>query len=234
MLISSGLIRHSSHHPDFHGEPRSKYRRMGWQYDEYDESVASLNYNAEDEGPESIPSTPLDEREWDIRVRRQHSGDTSSRQTVNTIREWLNECSQRHVGCGKLKESYPPKRILRLSKTKVTLCEGIFKQIPYACLSHCWGETGPDWQEWENSYGTALRFKIARITLKLWRTQNLMLVLSITISSRSFMIQAISYYSYLTVHLGHINGACRPFRIMCNITTGVYIVGNLLNISSHH
>jgi hypothetical protein len=66
------------------------------------------------------------------------------RQTHTVISAWIYQCDIYHSPCTLDKTTYLPKRILQLLSDTVRVRENTQLCAPYACLSHCWGKTGPD------------------------------------------------------------------------------------------
>lgn len=84
---------------------------------------------------------------WNLNELPLISGDTSSLEAINTIRQWLYSCQNEHEHCkSRMQPTTFPKRILRLTDGHVQLCEHLESQPQYACLSHCWGPIGPTFQ----------------------------------------------------------------------------------------
>ncbi|KAH3970441.1 hypothetical protein HBI18_113620 [Parastagonospora nodorum] len=78
--------------------------------------------------------------------RSRPSGDTGSEQSINTIKLWMTSCkSSHHRYCTVNGEVRLPKRILELTEARFHLREGLDNEAIYACLSHCWGATGPSY-----------------------------------------------------------------------------------------
>ena len=71
------------------------------------------------------------------------SEDTSSDQALHTLKEWIGNCVENHRDCGRSLPNKCPKRILEIGDTCVYLREHLEILAKYACLSHCWGKTGP-------------------------------------------------------------------------------------------
>lgn len=82
--------------------------------------------------------------EWFLSRLRVASGDTSSSEAITTIRSWIDKCMNEHEVCQAQDQPRAmPARVLRLDRDYVELCENMGQSQPYACLSHCWGVTGP-------------------------------------------------------------------------------------------
>lgn len=71
------------------------------------------------------------------------SENTSSKQAMITLADWLSDCSSKHEFCSSAVAHTTSCRILRLTNTHVYLEEGSDRKLHYACLSHCWGPLGP-------------------------------------------------------------------------------------------
>jgi len=78
-----------------------------------------------------------------ILTRRIPSGDTSSVQAFETLQDWIETCITHHGACAGHKISKIPKRILEIGSKHVYLREHLSISAMYACLSHCWGPSGP-------------------------------------------------------------------------------------------
>ncbi|KAF9877171.1 hypothetical protein CkaCkLH20_05437 [Colletotrichum karsti] len=67
---------------------------------------------------------------------------TSSQETLNTINQWLHECTSSHPLCGEDVEVPLPKRVISIgpSDSEVRLLETNGAEGKYACLSHPWGK----------------------------------------------------------------------------------------------
>ncbi|KAF2806083.1 HET-domain-containing protein [Mytilinidion resinicola] len=83
---------------------------------------------------------------WDNDVdksaRRLLPGSSSSRETFESMNQWIQECSSNHTLCHSHDKEDSidckhPKRILDLSNGSIVLREN-FQSKRYACLSHCW------------------------------------------------------------------------------------------------
>ena len=68
------------------------------------------------------------------------SRSTSSEETFNTIRTWIQQCEEIHTECRRHEDdrAYMPKRVLDVRSNAVVPREGV-APAPYICLSHCWG-----------------------------------------------------------------------------------------------
>ncbi|KAH7389382.1 heterokaryon incompatibility protein-domain-containing protein [Phaeosphaeria sp. MPI-PUGE-AT-0046c] len=76
--------------------------------------------------------------------RTRPSGDTGSEEALGTIKQWIHNCSTHHNRyCTARAKSHLPKRVLELSHGSLHLRENVISEEVYACLSHCWGTTGP-------------------------------------------------------------------------------------------
>ncbi|KAF2621208.1 HET-domain-containing protein [Macroventuria anomochaeta] len=76
--------------------------------------------------------------------RSRPSGDSSSEQAIRSIKRWISNCSnQHHRYCSVKTKSQLPKRVLELTEGSFHLRENLNNEEMYACLSHCWGSTGP-------------------------------------------------------------------------------------------
>ena len=71
------------------------------------------------------------------------SEDTSSDQALHTLKDWIGNCVENHRGCDRSSLNKCPKRILEIGDAFVYLREHLENPVKYACLSHCWGKTGP-------------------------------------------------------------------------------------------
>jgi len=78
-----------------------------------------------------------------IPTRKLPSEDTSSDRALQTLHNWIETCVEHHGDCAGRKITPLPKRILEIEGTHVYLRERVNKTAMYACLSHCWGATGP-------------------------------------------------------------------------------------------
>jgi hypothetical protein len=67
--------------------------------------------------------------------------DTSSYDTINCIKSWLNTCAEEHKDCAIPPLSKLPKRVLDVANGHVRLYETQGEIAPYLTLSHCWGST---------------------------------------------------------------------------------------------
>jgi hypothetical protein len=70
------------------------------------------------------------------------SGNTTSKDTVQNVRQWLKDCTLQHPTCTRVRANWLPTRLIdvinvRLCKTK--LWSDAEKSKSYALLSHCWG-----------------------------------------------------------------------------------------------
>jgi hypothetical protein len=70
--------------------------------------------------------------------------ENSARQTLQIIREWIDQCDNDHSSCTLNYTTALPKKVLQLSSHSVYVRENLDSRAPYACLSHCWGRKGPD------------------------------------------------------------------------------------------
>jgi hypothetical protein len=76
--------------------------------------------------------------------RSSPSGDTGSEKAIRTVKRWIDNClNEHHAYCTVKTKSHLPKRILELTEGSFRLRENLSKKDMYACLSHCWGSTGP-------------------------------------------------------------------------------------------
>lgn len=73
-------------------------------------------------------------------VERVLPGDTSSLQSLETVKKWIRTCHQEH-NCMPVLEAKLPKRLLDVRKGRIRLHETTAHDqgLKYACLSHCWG-----------------------------------------------------------------------------------------------
>ena len=78
-----------------------------------------------------------------VRARNLPSGDTSSDRALQTLYNWIETCVDNHEDCTGRKVAQLPKRVLEIDGRHVYLRENIDTPAIYACLSHCWGPTGP-------------------------------------------------------------------------------------------
>lgn len=70
-------------------------------------------------------------------------GDTSSDEAMDSIKNWIDECSERHsIYCSDQTAKGLPKRVLELTDDHFYLREDSTLVSRYACLSHCWGARG--------------------------------------------------------------------------------------------
>jgi hypothetical protein len=69
--------------------------------------------------------------------------DTSSDQALHTLHNWIETCVEHHGACAGRKINQLPKRVLEIDGTHVYLREHVKTPAMYACLSHCWGPSGP-------------------------------------------------------------------------------------------
>jgi hypothetical protein len=67
-----------------------------------------------------------------------------SRQTCQVVSDWIDKCVNDHNSCASVRATSLPMRVLQLSSDTVHVRENMTRRAPYACLSHCWGEKGPD------------------------------------------------------------------------------------------
>jgi hypothetical protein len=72
-------------------------------------------------------------------VRKLFSRDTSSVDTLATLKKWVHECDSDHRECHATTAAPFPRRVLDLRSGQVKLQERMKKASHYACLSHCWG-----------------------------------------------------------------------------------------------
>jgi hypothetical protein len=95
------------------------------------------------------------------------SQDTSSDSAFHTVAKWIHTCSHGHDRCSKPLAGRLPKRVLEISQSYVFLREYHDKRAKYACLSHCWGNTGAALQLTANTLDA---MKIGLATSNLPRT----------------------------------------------------------------
>jgi hypothetical protein len=88
-------------------------------------------------------SGPCNPNVWNIKELRALSDDTSSQETLRIIRDWTSNCLEQHEHCIQQSASLLPKRILKITADRIFLQERPNASAPYACLSHCWGSSGP-------------------------------------------------------------------------------------------
>ncbi|KAF1919017.1 heterokaryon incompatibility protein-domain-containing protein [Ampelomyces quisqualis] len=67
----------------------------------------------------------------------------SCRNTLQVLDNWIAQCGRSHSHCTLTKANTLPKRVLQLSADTVCIREYPQSHATYACLSHCWGTTGP-------------------------------------------------------------------------------------------
>jgi hypothetical protein len=78
----------------------------------------------------------------DISSIRVLNGDTSSRDSINTLKTWVDTCNCQHQ-CVESGASQMPDRLLQITQQTIFLREDLDDtNIIYACLSHCWGVDG--------------------------------------------------------------------------------------------
>jgi hypothetical protein len=78
------------------------------------------------------------------RLERKIPFDTSSTESLRTVRRWISECDEGH-DCMKEVVSRLPRRLLDVRNSRVRLYETIgHDKAKYACLSHCWGSLALD------------------------------------------------------------------------------------------
>jgi hypothetical protein len=70
-------------------------------------------------------------------------GDTSSDQSLQTLHNWIETCVEHHEICAGRKVNQLPNRVLEIDGEHVYLREHLRNTAMYACLSHCWGQSGP-------------------------------------------------------------------------------------------
>lgn len=71
------------------------------------------------------------------------SGDTSSDECLGLIKSWIDQCLTDHELCRVETTASLPKRVLDVrggNAEMVKLYESRGENIPYVCLSHCWGK----------------------------------------------------------------------------------------------
>jgi hypothetical protein len=59
------------------------------------------------------------------------------------IQDWTTDCLEHHEHCIQQSAIPLPKRILKITADRVFLQERPEGSASYACLSHCWGPSGP-------------------------------------------------------------------------------------------
>lgn len=59
------------------------------------------------------------------------------------MHSWIETCVEHHEACAKRKINRLPKRVLEIDGEHVYLREHLKTPAMYACLSHCWGPSGP-------------------------------------------------------------------------------------------
>ena len=59
------------------------------------------------------------------------------------IQDWTTNCLEHHEHCIQQSATQLPKRILKITADRIFLQEQPNSLAPYACLSHCWGPSGP-------------------------------------------------------------------------------------------
>ena len=88
-----------------------------------------------------------------VPTRKLPSEDTSSDRALQTLYNWIETCVKHHGDCAGNKITPLPKRILEIEGTHVYLRERVNTPAVYACLSHCWGPTGPTIRLDKTSFG---------------------------------------------------------------------------------
>lgn len=71
---------------------------------------------------------------------RSLQGDTSSTDSLQTLKSWLSTCDCDHGYY--VEADHMPGRIIEITKSCLFLREGLVGSSKYACLSHCWGMGG--------------------------------------------------------------------------------------------
>ncbi|KAH5186725.1 hypothetical protein HBI60_145670 [Parastagonospora nodorum] len=121
--------------------------------------------------------------------RSRPSADTGSEQAINTIKSWMTSCkSSRHHYCTVNGEVRLPKRILELTEAQFHLREGLDNEAMYACLSHCWGATGPSYMLTKD---TIKSLKAGMPSTKLPRTFREAMELCLRLNIRYLWIDAL-------------------------------------------
>ena len=70
------------------------------------------------------------------------NGDTSSSDSIDTLKTWIDTCNCQHQ-CVESGASQIPDRLLQITEQTVFLREDLDgANIIYVCLSHCWGVEG--------------------------------------------------------------------------------------------
>jgi hypothetical protein len=59
------------------------------------------------------------------------------------LHNWIETCVEHHEICAGRKVNQLPKRVLEIDGEHVYLREHLKTLTMYACLSHCWGPSGP-------------------------------------------------------------------------------------------
>ncbi|KAH3910011.1 hypothetical protein HBI56_128680 [Parastagonospora nodorum] len=117
------------------------------------------------------------------------SGNTGSEQSINTIKSWMTSCnSSHHHYCTVNEEVRLPKRILELTEARFHLREGLGNEAIYACLSHCWGATGPSFMLTED---TVENLKAGMSSTELPRTFREAMEICLRLSIRYLWIDAL-------------------------------------------
>ncbi|CAI9634685.1 unnamed protein product [Alternaria burnsii] len=95
------------------------------------------------QGQELHTQPGLSSSKLPIPTRRLLPGDTSSDETLQTLQNWIETCVEHHETCAGHKINKLPKRVLEIDGEHVYLREHSKTTAMYACLSHCWGPSGP-------------------------------------------------------------------------------------------
>ena len=122
--------------------PRTIYLRVS---PDASRSFSIVSYSAQSDSPDVLGAKvtvvkPL----WlqklsSIRVL---NGDTSSDDSINTLKTWIDTCNCQHQ-CFESGASQIPDRLLQITEQTIFLRENLKGTgIIYSCLSHCWGVDG--------------------------------------------------------------------------------------------
>ena len=80
---------------------------------------------------------------WNLQEKPVLSADEHFQETLRTVRQWKTSCMEHHEHCLPRVASPLPKRILEIGAALICLRELPGITASYACLSHCWGPSGP-------------------------------------------------------------------------------------------
>lgn len=83
---------------------------------------------------------------WDLATKLPDLEDVlpSSRKTFRVLNDWITQCGKSHRRCTVTQAPSLPKRVLELCADTVRIREYPPSRARYACLSHCWGASGPN------------------------------------------------------------------------------------------